>query len=125
MTTTSSNAERVWTAIEQDKRRDRRLRLISAVAWTVTIVLVLAFAALTAFQAAEMMRAVDAGVLPLTAVVGSFIPLILVMGLLSVLVATLSTIGIFLRLRTASLNEIQLRLAGLEETMRGLGDSGR
>jgi len=34
-----------------------------------------------------------------------------------VLIATLSTIGIFLRLRTASLIEIQLRLAALEEIL--------
>jgi uncharacterized membrane protein len=38
-----------------------------------------------------------------------------VVGVLGLLVAILSTVGIFLRLRTASLSEIQLRLAALEE----------
>ena len=39
----------------------------------------------------------------------------IVVGCFSVLVATLATIAIFLRLRTASLTEIQVRLAALEE----------
>jgi hypothetical protein len=41
-----------------------------------------------------------------------------------VLVATLSTIGIFLRLRTASLTEIQLRLAALEDVLGAQADAG-
>jgi hypothetical protein len=108
----------VWAAIEQDRRRDRRLRWISAAAWAATFVLVLAFAALTAWQVVDIMRAVDAGALPTSILVGAFVPLLTVLGILSVLIATLSTIGIFLRLRTASLNEIQLRLAALEEIIR-------
>ncbi|HET8650890.1 MAG TPA: hypothetical protein VFL95_12670 [Gemmatimonadales bacterium] len=45
------------------------------------------------------------------------IPFLITLGVLSLLVATLSTIGIFLRLRTASLSEIQLRLAALENLL--------
>jgi hypothetical protein len=37
-----------------------------------------------------------------------------VLGELSLLVAVLATVGVFLRFRTASLAEIQLRLAALE-----------
>ncbi len=44
-------------------------------------------------------------------------PLIAVTGVLSVLIATVSTVGIFLRLRTASLAEIQVRLAALEQML--------
>jgi hypothetical protein len=40
-----------------------------------------------------------------------------VLGVLSLLIAVLSTVGIFLRLRTASLTEIQLRLAALEQVL--------
>ena len=36
---------------------------------------------------------------------------------ISLLIGTLSTVGIFLRLRTASLGEVQLRLAALEEML--------
>jgi uncharacterized membrane protein len=46
-------------------------------------------------------------------------PFIIVLGVLSVLVGTLSTVGIFLRLRTASLVDIQLRLAALEDMLAG------
>lgn len=42
-------------------------------------------------------------------------PLVIALGILSVLIATVSTIGMFVRMRTASLHEIQLRLAALEE----------
>jgi hypothetical protein len=38
-------------------------------------------------------------------------------------VATLSTIGIFLRMRTATLSEIQLRLAALESMLAAEPDS--
>jgi hypothetical protein len=51
------------------------------------------------------------------------IPLLTVVGMLSALVATLSTIAIFLRLRTSSLSEIQLRLAALEDILSA--ESGR
>ena len=44
-------------------------------------------------------------------------PLLGIVGGISLLVATLSTVGVFLRLRTASLGEIQLRLAALEEML--------
>jgi hypothetical protein len=39
------------------------------------------------------------------------------LGMLSVLIATVTTIGMFVRMRTASLHEIQLRLAALEELL--------
>jgi hypothetical protein len=58
------------------------------------------------------------------ALVGAAMPLFIVLGLLSVLIATLSTVGIFLRLRTASLAEIQLRLAALEEMLTTRSDVG-
>jgi len=62
------------------------------------------------------------GALPWATVFAAAMPLVIVLGLLSVLVATLSTIGIFLRLRAASLAEIQLRLAALEDMIAAQGD---
>lgn len=53
------------------------------------------------------------------AVYDAALPLVAVVGVLSLLIATLGTVGIFLRLRTASLSEIQLRLANLEDMVRG------
>jgi uncharacterized membrane protein (DUF106 family) len=119
---TEHGGDGVWAAIEDEKRRDRLLRRVSTVAWTVTFVLVLVLAVLIGVQVSQMMRAVSAGAAPWTAPVWSAMPLIVVLGVLSVLIATLSTIGIFLRLRTASLAEIQMRLASLEAMLASRPD---
>ena len=73
-------------------------------------------------QVAQMMEAYAAGAAPWTAVFWSAMPLLTVVGILSLLIATLSTVGVFLRLRTASLGEIQLRLAALEEMLASRPD---
>jgi hypothetical protein len=71
----------------------------------------------------EMTKAGLLGAVPWMTVMASAMPLIDVLWKLSLLVATLSTVGIFLRLRTASLTEIQLRLAALEEMIASRPDS--
>ncbi len=107
----SSNA---WQAIDNEKRRDRIIRNVSVVSWTITFVLVVAHAAIKVSQTIFVAKTVMGGMgwqlaLPL------MMPLIIALGVLTVLIATLSTVAMFLRLRTASLNEIQLRLAALED----------
>jgi membrane-bound acyltransferase YfiQ involved in biofilm formation len=125
MTTPSSTAsEKAWTLIEQEKRRDRLLRVVSVTAWAITFVIVLLFAIMIGLQVAEMWKSFHDGMLPRWAVVSSAMPLVIVLGFLSVLIATLTTIGIFLRLRTASLTEIQLRLAALEDMLAKRLDEG-
>ena len=54
--------------------------------------------------------------------VGAAIPFVTTIGMLSVLIATLSTVAVFLRLRTSSLAEIQLRLAALEDMLTAQPD---
>jgi hypothetical protein len=39
------------------------------------------------------------------------------------LIATLSTVGVFLRMRTTTLNEVQARLAALEQMLVSRGDA--
>ena len=111
---TTPRAPNVWEAIEREKGRDRFLKRVSVAAWTVTFILVMILAVMICVQVAQMAKGALVGALPWVAVVGAAMPLVIVIGLLSVLVATLSTIGMFLRMRTASLTEIQLRLAALE-----------
>ena len=106
-----------WALIENEKKRDRFIRRVSIIAWAVTFVIVLVIVLLVSTQLMEMLRAQRAGMVPWSAVVGSAMALVDVLWKLSLLVATLSTVGIFLRLRTASLAEIQLRLATLEEML--------
>jgi hypothetical protein len=113
--TLSSPSRNAWDLIEAEKRRDRMLRRVSTAAWTVTFVIAGLFAILTGISVAEMVKGAISGGLPWMTVLGVSIPFFTVLLTISVLVAALSTVGIFLRLRTASLSEIQLRLAALEE----------
>jgi len=103
--------------IESERRRDRWIRRVSVIAWSVTGVILLIFAAITASRIAYTMRQVEVGVAPSGAVWETAMPLVIVVGLISLLVAVLATVGVFLRLRTASLHEIQLRLAALEQML--------
>ena len=124
--------EQVWAQIERDKRIDRRLRRISFTAWTFTVLMTLAFAVITGLQTARVSMQFsevlpgEFGVIFLAATMADTVrPLVNVLGLLSTLIATLATIGIFMRMRTASLHEIQLRLAALETMLTGDDEAGR
>jgi hypothetical protein len=121
----TSVKEEAWVIIEREKRTDRFIRRVSITAWTITFLIALFFTVMTGIQIAEFWRLVLAGGLPRTEVIRVSMPLIIVLGFLSVLIATLSTVGIFLRLRTASFAEIQLRLAALEEMLSSKPDSDR
>jgi flagellar biosynthesis protein FliR len=124
MTQNPSASGRVWDAIEGEKRRDRLLRRVSITAWSVTLVLVVALALMVGIQVVELAKGAMVGAVPWMSVVGVAMPLVITLGMLSVLVGTVSTIGVFLRLRTASLSEIQLRLAALEDMLVTRGQSG-
>ena len=111
--------EKVWSQIEREKRIDKRLRRVAIAAWTSTFLFTVVFAALTAARAMLRFGAAfssrDFGTfLRNSMVTEAILPIVIVLMILSTLIATLSTVGIFLRLRTASLQEIQLRLAALE-----------
>lgn len=112
----------VWDAIEDEKKRDRFIRKVSIVAWSVTGMLALLLAILVGGQAIGMARAAMLGAQPWMAVAGVMMPLVIALGMLAVLIATVSTIGMFVRMRAASLHEIQLRLAALEDLLASRGD---
>jgi hypothetical protein len=112
-----AHIEAAWAAIERDKQRDRLVRRVCVGAWGVTLLTLLAYAVVVGIEVGHQIRLTLVGMVPLEVVLRAFIPLLLVVGALALLVATLSTVGIFLRLRTASLAQIQLRLAALEEIL--------
>lgn len=122
----SSAYESAWSAIDKEKRRDRLIRRMSVVAWSTTFVVVLVFAAITVQRIVLARKQVASGFALPQAVSDAALPLVAVVGVLSLLIATLCTVGIFLRLRTASLSELQLRLASLEDMIRthGRGEVG-
>jgi hypothetical protein len=101
--------------IENERRRDHFIRRTSIIAWSVSLALVLVIAIMVGFQVSQFVSGALDGEVPWAVVIGSTMPLIDVLWKLSLLVATLSTVAIFVRLRTASLAEIQLRLTALEE----------
>lgn len=119
-TTTEPTADR-WPAIERERRRDRLVRRLCIAAWSVTFGLVLVLGVIVAMSVAHAMRAAQVGVLPWTAVFDLAMPFILVLGVVFLLIATLCTVGVFLRMRTTTLGEIQLRLAALERMLAASG----
>lgn len=118
---TSSSS--VWDAIENEKKRDRFIRKVSVVAWSVTGGLALVLTILVGIQVYELTLGALAGALPWMSVAGVVMPFVIALGMLTVLIATVSTIGVFVRMRTSSLHEIQLRLAALEEMIASRGST--
>jgi hypothetical protein len=87
------------------------------------VILLLLFAIALAVPVLQMARAASAGAVPWATVVGIAMPFIGALWTLSLLVAALSTVAVFFRLRTASLAELQLRLAALEDLLRSRPDA--
>ena len=111
--TSSLRPDPALALIELEKRRDRFIRRVNVIAWSVSFGVVLVVALLVGLQVSEL---AGSG-MPRISTIGLLMPFIDVLWKLSLLIAALSTVGIFLRLRTASLTEIQLRLGALEEML--------
>jgi hypothetical protein len=114
---TNSTHDKIWSMIDEERRRDVTLRRIAKAAWITALVIVLLYGGLTAASVAEMVKGFFGGMLPFSSAAAMAMPFLIAMGIFSLLVATVTTIGTFMRLRTTSLHEIQLRLAALEEML--------
>jgi hypothetical protein len=114
----------LWSWIDREKATDRRVRRIGNIAWTLSLIAVALYGvgivAQLAPRLADLKRGYG-GSLPRSHVLAyaleGLLPFITVVGIFSFLVAVLSTIGMFLRFRTASLAEIQTRLAAMEKML--------
>ena len=112
--------EEMWDRIDQEKDRDRALRRVSAVCWGITFFVLFLLTIRVGFELHRLLGVWGDGLSGGDRFVIAFrtvMPLLGVVGGISLLIATLSTVGIFLRLRTASLGEVQLRLAALEDML--------
>jgi fumarate reductase subunit C len=116
-------AAQVWAAIENEKRRDRFIRRVATAAWSVTFALLLILGVFAGLSVSQMVRAAIAGQLPWMSAFGIALPFVVVCGVVSLLIATLSTVGVFLRMRTTTLNEVQARLAALEQMLASRSDA--
>lgn len=121
-TSADAGAANVWAAIEEEKQRDRFVRRVSATAWIVTFLLVVVVGAMVGATVVHVWKLVQVGAAPWSAVYDVAMPFLIVAGVVSLLVASLSTVGVFLRMRTTTLSEIQLRLATLERMLAARPD---
>jgi hypothetical protein len=114
----------MWALLDEEKRREAVLRRISKGAWTTAFLVVLAFTIIWAVYIVQMVQFTGLSRLPdRENIIHAAIPLFVALGFMSVLVATVSTVGVFMRFRAASLSEIQLRLAALEDVI--MSERGR
>jgi hypothetical protein len=120
---TATPSQKVWDTIENERRRDRLVRRVSIGAWSVTFVLVLLLGGILGLQVAVIAKSPMFGAMSWMMFGALATPFLISLGVLSALIATLATVGVFLRMRTASLLEIQLRLAALEEMLTHPSDS--
>ena len=120
---TASQQNDVWTKIEKEKSVDRLIRRVSKVAWTATGAALLIYSGMVVAEVVRAVEHVAAGTVSASVIGNLLLPLIMVVGSISLLIAILATVGVFFRLRTASLSEIQLRLAALEEMFVAQSDS--
>jgi hypothetical protein len=121
-----SKQEDALAWLETEQKRAGKLRIIGYAAWVVTFVVLALYAVIVGYNVMVGYKAMafvgQAGhgglnFLGLSVLVKAITPLLVVVGVTAMLVAVLSTIGIFVRTRTASLAEIQLRLAALERAL--------
>ena len=115
----------VWNQIDKDRRHSRLLLFVIVAAWSVVFLMVLVYGALVFIDVWEAWGIWSRGGAPSSYVIEQLFPLVIVVGIVSILVATLSTIGALVRSRTATLGEIQLRLAALESILRAQPDSNQ
>lgn len=112
--------DEMWDRIDREKDRDRALRRVSGIAWSITFFILFLMTIRVGVELYGVLGKWGSG---LTGIDRFFIasktltPLLGVVGGISLLIGTLSTVGVFLRLRTASLSEVQLRLAALEDML--------
>lgn len=123
MTPTSPGPGDAWTIIERERRHDRTMKRIFIAAWAFTFAVIVLAIVVISLPMVQMVRLVAAGGAPWITVLGAAMPLIGMLWTLALLVAALSTVGMFLRQRTASLTEIQLRLATLEQMLASKPDA--
>jgi peptidoglycan biosynthesis protein MviN/MurJ (putative lipid II flippase) len=115
-----SRQEDTLAWLEDEQKRAGKLRNISYTAWIVTFVVIALYAVMVGIQAVTLVGQGGQEVfslMGLTMLVKMIAPLLVVVGVTALLIAVLSTVGVFVRVRTASLAEIQLRLAALENAL--------
>jgi hypothetical protein len=114
--------EKVWELMEGEKKRDRMLQRIGMTGWVITLVALLFTAVGIGINVAWALGAYQAEQVGMSVIFREAMPLVWVVGAVSLLIAVLSTVGMFFRQRAASLEEIRLRIAAMEDMLSSPGD---
>jgi len=114
---TQRQKDRIRELIEAEKGRDRTLQRISTGAWILTFVALLFTAVGVGFNVWWAAEAFLRGQVGMDVIFREAMPFVWIVGAISLLVAVLSTAGVLLRFRAASLDEIRLRLAAVEQML--------
>ena len=107
--------DQIWEQIENEKRRDAFIKKVSKIAWGVTIGILMVFLFFAVNDIARAVELYNKEVIAFATIFTTAKPFLVTLGSVGLIIAILSTIGIFLRLRTASLLEIQQRLTNIEQ----------
>ena len=108
------NQQTVQDLIQAEIRRDRLVRWVCIVSWILTFLVLIFFGVVIGQDVSRTMASVDVGIAQPREVLQAAVPLFVVVGTTTLLLALVSTAVVFLRQRTASLADIQIRLASLE-----------
>lgn len=104
--------------IASEQRSDRTVRRLAAAGWVATGLVVLTLVAYVALNVRWILQQpAIPGQSLLPVYLSGLLPVVLAIGAFCALAATLATIGVLLRMRSASMHDIQLRLASLEELL--------
>ena len=114
-----SATSRAWEVVENEKERNRLLARASVIAWSIAlgvaaiyaILSVVEIVAIAEFNVGNGVEIID--VIPLVR------PMVGALGAMILVIAVLGSAALYLRMRTVSLNELQLRLAALEDVLIG------
>lgn len=113
----TSASSRAWAVVEAEKKQNALLRRVSLVAWAMTFVLATIYAVLVVIEVVSLSKMMLGRNLPLLDLVAGVMPMVSSLAVVTLLIAALGSVSIFLRMRTVTLNELQLRLAALEDVL--------
>ena len=112
-----SATSRAWEVIENEKERNRLLARASVIAWSIALGVAAIYAILSVVEIVDFAKFDLGRGLSIIDVFPLARPIVAALGAMILVIAVLGSAALFLRMRTVSLNELQLRLAALEDVL--------
>lgn len=112
-----SATSRAWEVVENEKERNRLLARASVIAWSIALGVAGIYAILSVVEIVGIAKINLGYGAPIIDILPMLIPTVGVLGAMVLVLAVLGSAALFLRMRTVSLNELQLRLAALEDVL--------